>query len=114
MLPLVFNSAPQLTLSGLGGAKTIRGMLNNRVVGEDFIYSNVELRWKVIRTIILNQNFYIALAGFADAGMITGKYKLPEITDPEGIAWLAGGEKEKLHITYGAGAHFAIGVSYLF
>ena len=108
MLPLVFNSAPQLTLSGLGGAKTIRGILRNRVVGEDFVYGNTEIRWKLFRAVILNQNFYVALAGFADAGMVTGKYKLPEPTDPEAIAWLAKGEKEKLHLTYGGGAHFAI------
>jgi hypothetical protein len=108
MLPLVYNSAPQLTLSGLGGGTTMRGILRNRVVGEDFVYGNAEIRWKVFRTIILNQNFYVALAGFADAGMITGKYKLPEITDPQGIAWLAAGEKEKPHISYGGGAHFAI------
>ena len=62
----------------------------------------------MFRTIILNQNFYIALAGFTDAGMITGKYKLPEITDSEGIAWLALGDKEELHVTYGGGAHFVI------
>jgi outer membrane protein assembly factor BamA len=108
MLPLVFNSAPQLTLSGLGGARTIRGILRNRVVGEDFVYGNAEIRWKVYRAIILNQNFYVALAGFADAGMVTKRYKLPEITDPEGIEWLAKGEKEKMHIGYGGGVHFAI------
>ena len=108
MLPLVFNSSPQLTLSGLGGAKTIRGILRNRVVGEDFVYGNAEIRWKVFKAIILNQNFYIALAGFIDAGMVTGKYKLPETTNPEAVAWLAQGEKEKMHVTYGGGAHFAI------
>jgi len=108
MLPLVYNSAPQVTMSGLGGGKTIRGILRNRVVGEDFIYGNAELRWKVFRAIILNQNFYFALSGFADAGMVTGKYKLPEITDPEGIAWLAMGEKEKLHVSYGGGGQVAI------
>jgi hypothetical protein len=108
MLPLVFNSAPQLTLSGLGGARTIRGILRNRVVGEDFVYGNAEIRWKVFRTIIFNQNFYFALSAFTDAGMVTGKYKLPEITDPEGIAWLAQGDKETLHVTYGGGARFAL------
>ena len=108
MLPLVYNSAPQLTLSGLGGARTIRGILRNRVVGEDFIYGNAEVRWKVFRTVILNQNFYFALSAFADAGMVTGKYKLPGITDPEGIAWLMKSEQEKLHISYGGGAHCAV------
>ena len=108
MLPLVYNSAPQLTLSGLGGAKTMRGILRNRVVGEDFFYGNAELRWKLFRAIILNQNFYVALSGFADAGMITGKYKLPPVTDPEALAWLDRGDQEKLHISYGGGAHCAI------
>jgi hypothetical protein len=108
MLPLVYNSAPQLTLSGLGGARTIRGILRNRVVGEDFVYGNAEIRWKLFRAIILNQNFYFALSGFADAGMVTGKYKLPEIMDPEGIAWLEKGDKETLHLTYGGGAHCAL------
>lgn len=108
MIPLVYNSAPQLTLSGLGGAKTIRGILRNKLVGEDFVYGNTELRWKVYRAIILNQNFYVALAGFVDAGIVTGKFKLPQITNAEGIAWLNKGEKEQVHITYGGGAHFAI------
>jgi outer membrane protein assembly factor BamA len=108
MLPLVYNSAPQLTLSGLGGAKTMRGVLRNRVVGEDFIYGNAELRWKLFRAIIFNQNVYLAISGFTDAGMITGRYKLPATTDPDGQAWLAKGEKEKLHATYGWGAHCAV------
>jgi len=113
MLPLVFNSAPQLTLSGLGGARTMRGILRNRVVGRDFAYGNAEIRWKVFRAIILNQNFYFALSGFADAGMVTGKYKMPEITDPEGLAWLARGETEKLHLSYGGGAHCAINDNFI-
>ena len=108
MLPLVFNSSPQLTLSGLGGGKTMRGILRNRVVGEDFFYGNAELRWKVFRAVILNQNFYFALAGFLDAGMITGKYRLPETTNPEAAVWLARGDREKMHLSYGGGAHFAI------
>jgi len=108
MLPLVYNSAPQLTLSGLGGAKTIRGILRNRVVGEDFAYGNAELRWKLFRTILWNQNVYFALSGFTDAGIVTRKFKLPSITNQEGLDWLARGEQEKLHITYGWGAHCAI------
>jgi hypothetical protein len=113
MLPLVYNSAPQLTLSGLGGSRTIRGILRNRVVGEDFVYGNAELRWKVARTILFNQNLYLALSAYADAGMITGKYKLPQSTDPEAIAWLAKGEKEELHTSYGWGIHGALNENFI-
>ncbi len=113
MLPLVYNSAPQLTLSGLGGSRTLRGILRNRVVGEDFVYGNIELRWKVVRTVLFNQNLYLALSGFADAGMITGKYDLPEISDPEGIEWLARGEKEEMHTSYGWGIHGALNDNFI-
>ena len=113
MLPLVYNSAPQLTLSGLGGSRTIRGILRNRVVGEDFVYGNIELRWKVARTVLFNQNLYLALSAYADAGMITGKYELPEISDPEGIAMLARGEKEEMHTSYGWGIHGALNENFI-
>jgi hemolysin activation/secretion protein len=113
MLPFVFNTAPNMTRDGLGGAKTLRGINRNRIVGEDFVYGNVELRWKVLRTVILNQNFYIALAGFADGGMVTGKYKLPEVSNPDAQAWLDLGEDESLHLSYGAGVHFAINENFI-
>ncbi|OFY03081.1 MAG: hypothetical protein A2X05_05510 [Bacteroidetes bacterium GWE2_41_25] len=113
MLPLVYNSAPQLTLSGLGGSRTIRGILRNRVVGEDFVYGNIELRWKVVRTVLFNQNLYMALSAYADEGMITGKYELPEISDPEGIEMLAKGEKEEMHTSYGWGIHGALNENFI-
>lgn len=116
MLPFVFNTAPQLTRNGLGGAKTMRGILRNRVVGEDFVYGNAEIRYKVLRTVVLNQNFYIALAGFTDAGIVTGKYKLPVPTGPEAadaVDWLNLSDEEKLHLSYGAGIHFAINDNFI-
>jgi len=113
MLPFVFNTAPNMTRDGLGGAKTMRGIMRNRVVGEDFLYGNIELRWKVLRTVVLNQNFYIALAGFADGGLVTGKYELPASSDPDAIAFLNLGEEEKLHLSYGAGIHFALNENFI-
>lgn len=116
MLPFVFNSAPQMTRDGLGGAKTMRGILRNRVVGEDFFYGNLEIRWKVLRTVILNQNFYIALAGFLDGGMVTGEYKLQDPLaeyENEANAWLQQGDDEGLHLSYGAGVHFALNENFI-
>lgn len=116
MLPFVYNAAPQMTKNGLGGAKTMRGIQRNRVVGEDFVYGNLELRWKFLRTVIFNQNFYIALSGFVDGGLITGKYELqdpdPAYTD-EANAWLALGDTEALHVSYGGGLHFALNENFI-
>lgn len=113
MLPFVYNSAPSMTRDGLGGAKTLRGILRNRIVGEDFLYGNAELRYKVIRTVIWNQNLYIALSGFSDIGMVTSSYDLPDIINSEAQAYLNMGSKEKLHTGIGAGIHFALNENFV-
>ncbi len=113
MLPFVFNTAPGITRDGLGGAKTIRGILRNRVVGEDFVYGNLELRWKFLRTVIWNQNLYIALAGFLDGGMVTGKYEMPTPSAPDLVPWFYFGDEENLHLSYGAGLHFALNENFI-
>ncbi len=113
MLPLLFNSGPIKTRDGLGGAKTMRGVLRNRIVGEDYLYGNFELRYKVIRRVILNQNFYFALAPFLDWGMVTGKYELPNNLSTEAISYLSQGEKEKLHLSSGLGTYFTLNDNFI-
>jgi hypothetical protein len=65
------------TNEGLGGSKTLRGVLKNRVIGDGFIYGNVELRWKPVYFKLFRQDFYIGLNAFYDFGMITKKIALP-------------------------------------
>jgi len=120
MLPFVYNTAPSLTRDGLGGAKTIRGVMRNRVVGDGFFYGNLEMRWKFLRTLIFNQNIYLALSGFLDGGIVTGEYKIDKTgvpTDDFSQQLVEGGD-EKLHLGAGAGLHvvmnqnFVIAVDY--
>lgn len=56
---------------GLGGGKTLRGILRNRVVGDGFLYANAELRWKIVRFNFINQKFYLGTNIFCDMGMVT-------------------------------------------
>jgi outer membrane protein assembly factor BamA len=56
---------------GLGGSKSLRGLLRNRVVGDGFVYGNAELRWKMVHFRFINQNFYLGTNYFVDAGMVT-------------------------------------------
>lgn len=119
MMPYLFNTAPKLTSDGVGGSKTVRGILRNRVVGEGFAYGNIELRGKILRTTVLNQNLYIALSAFLDGGMVTQKYQfdtsglpgnlpnhLPEqLIDPDA--------KEVPHLGYGGGIHFALNQNFI-
>ncbi|MEN8225660.1 MAG: BamA/TamA family outer membrane protein [Bacteroidota bacterium] len=77
ILPYQFGSFSKTTKpDGLGGATTIRGVLRDRVVGDGTAYGNIELRWKFLRTILFNQNLYLALHAFYDAGQVIREREL--------------------------------------
>ncbi len=62
---------------GLGGSKTLRGILRNRVIGDGFFMGNVELRWKPLYFKFLKQECYLGLNGFYDFGVITRDVTMP-------------------------------------
>jgi outer membrane protein assembly factor BamA len=114
MLPFVYNTPPKQTRrSGIGGAKTVRGILRNRILGEDYFYGNLELRWKLFRAIIMKQNVYIALSAFLDGGMVTRKYDFNDTDDPAALAYLNSGHQETLHMAGGGGIHLAINQNFI-
>lgn len=113
MLPFVYNTAPALTRDGLGGAKTIRGIMRNRVVGTGFVYGNLELRWKFLRTLVFNQNIYLALSTFLDGGMVTEKYDFGNPSDPGAIDYLKSGKDESLHLSAGGGLHIVMNQNFV-
>ncbi len=91
---------------GLGGAKTLRGVRRNRVVGDGFAYGNAELRWKFARFRFINNNFYLGLNSFVDVGKVTNTVDVKKIAapkssipQPEYFDW----DAEKWHTSYGAG-----------
>jgi len=115
MLPFVFNSPPNYTRDGVGGAKTVRGVLRNRIAGDGVVYANTELRWKFAHFTLLKQNFYLALSTFLEGGMVVQKYDFPEpaFTDIaiNGKDYtyddFFSGNNESLHLGYGGGFHIA-------
>ncbi len=110
MLPFVFNAGRYTDLNGLGGSKTIRGILRNRIVGEDMAYGNFELRWKFIRTILFNQNIYLALSAFTDMGMVTREYKInTQDADPNYFP----NTNESLHQSLGGGLRVALNENFI-
>ncbi len=110
MLPFLFASNKP-TRDGLGGAKTIRGVLRNRLVGEGMFYSNFELRWKFLRTQLFKQNFYIALSGFTDMGEVIQKYNFNKYNLPQN--YNIDSNNEKLHIGYGSSLHFVLNSNFV-
>ena len=97
----------------MGGAKTLRGILRNRVVGNGMAFANFEFRWKVVKTKFLKQNLYIALSGFADMGRVVDPYQFDMTNVPtEYRNWL-NYENESWHTSFGAGIHFAMNENFI-
>jgi outer membrane protein assembly factor BamA len=86
-------------------------------VGEDFAYGNFELRWKFLRTVVFNQNIYLALSAFTDLGMVTREYPVntSNVSD-DGIvngAEFFPTKNEGLHQSVGAGFRFALNENFI-
>ncbi len=113
MLPFVLNGGFSMDRDGLGGSKTLRGIQRNRIVGEDFVFGNFELRWKFLKFQIKNQNIYFALSAFTDAGMVTGNYEFDRSNIPTDYLYLFPDEKEKLHTSFGGGLHIALNQNFV-
>ena len=109
-LPYVYNTSVNILRDGLGGAKTMRGILRNRVTGDDMFYGNVELRWKFFRKVVGKQHLYFALSPFVDFGQVTREYKFMYSlsSDSEAANWFTNIDSEKMHVSYGAGISGAL------
>ena len=58
------------TNQGLGGKSSMRGILRNRVIGDNVGFGNFEFRYKFLRFKMFSQNFYIGTNVFFDTGII--------------------------------------------
>ncbi len=110
MMPYYYSS--KSVNDAFGGSKTIRGVLRNRVIGDAVGMANFELRYKVLRTKIANQNFYIALSAFSDMGQVLKQTELDYTLVPTAKKYLFEGD-EALHIGYGGGVHFALNENFI-
>jgi outer membrane protein assembly factor BamA len=120
MLPyLNFSYNPSISVEGLGGAKSLRGVLRNRVVGDAIAFGNFEFRWKFLRTIIKNQNLYVALSTFTDLGQVVKETKIDKSKIPmddvygNDLRYYFDENSDKLHISYGLGLHFALNENFI-
>ncbi len=55
---------------GLGGKRSMRGVLRNRVIGDDIAIGNFEFRYKFLKFEAFKQNFYLGTNIFFDSGII--------------------------------------------
>ena len=94
---------------GLGGAKSLRGIRRNRIVGDGIFYGNVEARWKFVRFNFINNNFYLGLNGFMDFGKVTKKIDVSTSSLPNYFE----NDAEALHLSYGAGLRIVMNQNFI-
>jgi hemolysin activation/secretion protein len=114
IVPTVLTSA---TNQGLGGSRTLRGILRNRVVGDGIAFGNFEVRWIFLRTVVFNQNLYLATNLFFDTGMVVDKidWNLSQAMADSTIVFsdYFSGRKEKLHSSAGIGLKVALNENFI-
>ncbi len=98
---------------GLGGAKTMRGILRNRVVGDGFFYGNAEMRWKFVRFHWINNNFYLGLNAFTDFGKVTNMIDLSKSNLTTLPTSYFKTDAEKFHYSYGAGLRIVMNENFI-
>jgi outer membrane protein assembly factor BamA len=103
-------------VEGLGGGKTLRGILRNRIWGDGFLYGNVELRVKMLTFGAINQRIELKFKPFFDFGTITDlvDYNLTPSTVFQSRPELNIAEvPDKLHASLGAGIHFVMNDNFI-
>jgi outer membrane protein assembly factor BamA len=105
-----FTSKPD----GLGGAKTLRGIMRNRIIGDGMAFGNVELRYKFINFRAFKQNMSFTLTGFLDGGMVVQDHKIYTNTLPEDqYSFYFNDASDHLHLSTGLGLRLSINQNFI-
>ena len=129
VLPYMTTVGPTYDRDGMGGFRTVRGIMRNRVQGLDMASYNAELRWRFVSFTLWKQNISFGLNAFSDGTMVTKCYDmssfgrtLEEFATPneyekakaEYNAYMAKGtEKDRPHITVGGGFRFIMNQNFI-
>lgn len=105
VLPFYTPGGPVYDNAALGGYRTVRGLLYNRVSGPGIGFFNTELRWKFAGLTLLRQDVGLMLSCFCDgisslrsfdAGNRTGAF--PELYSK----YIISSGRDALHLSAGA------------
>ncbi|WP_162148823.1 Omp85 family outer membrane protein [Alkaliflexus imshenetskii] len=101
--------------TGLGGARSLRGVKRNRIVGDGMVFGNFEMRWKPVYFHLFDQAFYLGVNSFLDVGQITSlievESRLPQIAEDVTDYFRFGAED--WHMSYGLGIRVAMNRNFI-
>lgn len=120
VLPYITVMGENNDKDGMGGYRTVRGVMRDRIVGLDMATYTAELRWRFINFTLWNQNIALGLSAFSDGSMVTRgrdmsfKGNLANLSSKaEYDAYMSKGVKEIPHITFGAGFRFIMNENFI-
>ena len=120
IMPVFSNIGKEYDRDGIGGYRTVRGLMRDRVQGLDVGFFNAELRWKFVKFHLWKQNIYLGLNAFLDGGVVTRKYDMSYRGDDNDLAMRQEYEKyintsksDGLHLAAGGGLRIAINQNFI-
>ncbi len=128
VLPYLTTVGPSYDRDGMGGFRTVRGIMRNRVQGLDMASYNAELRWRFVQFTLWKQNIAFGLNLFSDGTMVTKGYDMTfgrtledfateneyQKAKEEYNAYMAQGtEKDRPHVTVGGGFRFIMNQNFI-
>ena len=118
VLPFITLMGESCDRDGMGGYRTVRGIMRNRVVGLDMASYNAELRWRFYRTQLFNQNISLGISAFSDGAMATRRrdmtFRGKEEDRASYLEYMASGQsKDSPHITVGAGFRIILNENFI-
>ena len=120
VLPFITVMGPSYDRDGMGGYRTIRGLMRNRVQGLDVASYNAELRWRFVNFVLWNQNIAFGLSAFSDGTMVTRNYDMSFKGEEEYrgeyeeyMARTGNRTSDRPHITVGAGLRFIMNQNFI-
>ncbi len=73
IMPFYTNVGKNSDFDGVGGYRSVRGLMMNRVVGPHEIFGNLEFRYRFVDFKLWNQNIAFSITAFCDGGTLLGK-----------------------------------------
>ena len=116
LMPFYSNMGYTRDYDAIGGYRTTRGLMLDRVQGLHTGFYNIELRYKFIDFQLWNQNIAFALSAFTDGAHVFKGYDLTNKTNakPELYKkYIDTSRKDGLHATAGAGLRFIMNQNFI-
>ena len=116
LLPFYSNMGYTRDYEAIGGYRTVRGLMLNRVQGLHTGFYNLEFRYRFIDFQMLNQNIAFAVSAFTDGAQVFKGY---DITNKTGAhqelykRYVDTSHKDRLHATAGAGLRFIMNQNFI-